>query len=162
MATEAQTLQATNNEQRTTSNAQRICPLHLSRVLYKSTPFYAKQTQFPKGQNERKFFYNKGLSKPTTPSDAPKTNPIKPNFQNAKMNVSSFKTKDYENQGRLQTPGKQTQSNPIFFKFQTFKIPNTILTFALNPDFTTWGQKIQPFAKSFGLQNCTGRSAVKF
>ncbi len=36
-------------------------PLHLSRVLYKFTPFYAKQTQFTKGQNERKFFYNKGL-----------------------------------------------------------------------------------------------------
>ncbi|MFH1884190.1 MAG: hypothetical protein ABIL62_15950, partial [Planctomycetota bacterium] len=25
-----------------------LAPLHLSRILYKSAPFYAKQTQFPK------------------------------------------------------------------------------------------------------------------
>ena len=37
------------------------CPLHLSRTLYKSAPFYAKQTQFPKGQNERKIACHKGL-----------------------------------------------------------------------------------------------------
>ena len=28
--------------------------LHLSRILYKSATFYAKQTQFPKKSNERK------------------------------------------------------------------------------------------------------------
>jgi hypothetical protein len=37
----------------------------------------------------------------------------KPNFRKAKMNKNLFATKDYENQGRLQTPEKQTQSNPI-------------------------------------------------
>jgi hypothetical protein len=37
----------------------------------------------------------------------------KPNLPAPQMNVSSVLTKDYENQGRLQTPGKQTQSNPI-------------------------------------------------
>jgi hypothetical protein len=35
--------------------------LHLSRVLYKFTPFYSKQTQFAGYSNERKPFYNKGL-----------------------------------------------------------------------------------------------------
>jgi len=34
---------------------------HLSRTLYKSTLFYAKQTQFQKRSNERKFFCKKGL-----------------------------------------------------------------------------------------------------
>ncbi len=29
------------------------------------------------------------------------------------MNVSSVLTKDYENEPRFQTPGKQTQTNPI-------------------------------------------------
>jgi len=37
----------------------------------------------------------------------------KANLLNAQMNVSSFITKYYENKPRLQTPGKQTQSNPI-------------------------------------------------
>ena len=36
-------------------------PLHLSRNLYKSATFYAKQTQFPKGQNERKLTNNNEL-----------------------------------------------------------------------------------------------------
>jgi len=38
----------------------------------------------------------------------------KPNFLKAKMKLNFYLTKDYENQGRLQTQGKQTQSNPIF------------------------------------------------
>jgi hypothetical protein len=36
-------------------------PLHLSRTLYKFTPFFAKQTQFAEYSNERKWHYNKGL-----------------------------------------------------------------------------------------------------
>jgi len=37
----------------------------------------------------------------------------KPNFRKAKMKLSFYSTKDYENQGRLRAPGIQTQSNPI-------------------------------------------------
>ena len=37
----------------------------------------------------------------------------KPNFRKAKMKLSFYSTRDYENQGRLPAPGKQTQSNPI-------------------------------------------------
>ena len=37
----------------------------------------------------------------------------KPNSRKAKMNLSSCSTKDYENEPRLRTPAKQTQSNPI-------------------------------------------------
>jgi len=36
----------------------------------------------------------------------------KPNFRKAKMKLNFYSTKDYENQGRLRTPRKQTQSNP--------------------------------------------------
>jgi len=46
-------------------------------------------------------------------SQSEKTNPIKPNFRKAKMNATSFITKDYENKPRLPAPRKQTQSNPI-------------------------------------------------
>jgi hypothetical protein len=38
-----------------------IVALHLSRVLYKFTPFYAKQTQFAKCSNERNLFLYSGL-----------------------------------------------------------------------------------------------------
>jgi len=38
----------------------------------------------------------------------------KPNFQKDKTNISTVITKDYENQGRLRTQGKQTQTNPIY------------------------------------------------
>ena len=38
-----------------------FAPLHLSRVLYKFAPFYAKQTQFAGYSNERKVFYNNEL-----------------------------------------------------------------------------------------------------
>jgi len=37
----------------------------------------------------------------------------KPNSRKAKMKLSFYSTKDYENQGRLPVLGKQTQSNPI-------------------------------------------------
>ena len=37
--------------------------LQLSRILYKSAVFYAKQSQFPENQNERKYLHNKGLCK---------------------------------------------------------------------------------------------------
>jgi len=36
-------------------------PLHLSRTLYKSATFYAKQTQFSGGPNERNLFLCRGL-----------------------------------------------------------------------------------------------------
>ena len=49
----------------------------------------------------------------------------KPNLLYAQMNVSSVKTKDYENQGRLRTPGKQTQSNPIS---KAKKCPGTVIS----------------------------------
>jgi len=43
--------------------------------------FYAKQTQFPKSQNQRNFLWAQGLLVQTTPSHSGKTNPIKPNSE---------------------------------------------------------------------------------
>jgi hypothetical protein len=39
-----------------------------------------------------------------------KTNPIS---EKPKIDLNNYMTKDYENEPRLRTPGKQTQSNPI-------------------------------------------------
>ncbi len=62
------------------------------------TPFYAKQTQFPKKSNdvnpynttdyERKRNWTLGENKPNS-------NPNKPNLKRAKMNINSIITKDY-------------------------------------------------------------------
>ena len=49
----------------------------------------------------------------------------KPNLLNAQMNVTSFYTKDYENQGRLRTPPKQTQYKPNTNPIQTQYKANT-------------------------------------
>ena len=75
-----------------------LAPLYLSRILYKSTPFYAKQTQFQGYPNESKYLFTKGLRKFYPAGGAknkPNSNPIKANFQKDKMNVNSLTTKDY-------------------------------------------------------------------
>ena len=89
-------------------------PLHLSRVLYKFTPFYAKQSQFAEYSNKRKTCYNNGLcqftpaqplqkqsqnkpnSKPIKANQTqykPKTNPIKPNFYQKSGKTCAFGSK---------------------------------------------------------------------
>ena len=81
----------------------------------------AKQNQFPKSSNERNYCHDKGLSKYSLLADPCKTNPIcnpttpamestapqppsqlqkmqnKPNFQKAKINLTSYRNMDYEN-----------------------------------------------------------------
>ncbi len=57
-----------------------FAPLHLSRILYKSATFYAKQTQFPKSPNECKLIYNKGLQKKRRFRSPKKQTQFKPNF----------------------------------------------------------------------------------
>ncbi len=82
------------------------------------------QTQFPKSQNERNFYFNKGLWKWTPPlsrKNKPNTNPIqsqyKPNTnpipERPKMNVTSILTKDYENK----PPSDPKKTNPIQTQF---------------------------------------------
>ncbi len=60
--------------------------------------FFNKQSQFRESSNERKYLLYKGLSNiiPLAgQKNKPNSNPIKPNFQNAKMNINSIITKDY-------------------------------------------------------------------
>ena len=60
-----------------------LCPLSSAlyncRGFFTNRPFYAKQTQFPKGQNERKLLIHKGLSKFYPAGGAKKQTQFKPN-----------------------------------------------------------------------------------
>ncbi len=62
------------------------------------TPFYAKQTQFPKSQMNVSIFLQmdyENISDWTIGESKPNSNPIKANLQKAKMNVNLTLTKDY-------------------------------------------------------------------
>jgi len=65
---------------RTAQPAQLARALHLSSALYKSAPFYAKRTQFSKGQIQCNRLCRKGLREQTTPAPLEKTNPIQTQF----------------------------------------------------------------------------------
>jgi len=60
------------------------------------TPFYAKQTQFPKSPNECKLIYNKGLQKKRRFRSPKKQTQFKPNLPEGKIDAKSVVTKDYE------------------------------------------------------------------
>ncbi len=60
--------------------------------------FFNKQSQFRESSNERKYLLYKGLSNfiPLAgQKNKPNSNPIKPNFQKAKMNVNLYVIEDY-------------------------------------------------------------------
>jgi len=71
-----------NGSQHTTQSVRQ-----LSRILYKSDLFYAKQSQFPEKSNERNIFYNKVLWKKLAIGHLVKTNPNK-----AKVNMGKIGT----------------------------------------------------------------------
>ncbi len=86
--------------------------LHLSRVLYKSATYYAKQSQFPKSQMNVSIFSQKDYenkSNWTIGESKPNSNPIKANLQKAKMNISYVKTTNYEQKTMNYANNKQTQ-----------------------------------------------------
>jgi integrase len=79
--------------------------LYICRESFTNRLFYAKQTQFPKGSNEHKCCYNKGIQKKddfAVQKNKPNSNPIKPNTNPIKANkipkstLSSF-CKDWLN-----------------------------------------------------------------
>ncbi len=76
------------------------------------TPFYAKQTQFPKKSNDV-IPYNttdyKRKRNWTLGENKPNSNPIKPNLRKAKMNINSITTKDY----RKKMSSQSKKTNPI-------------------------------------------------
>jgi len=80
--------------------------LYICREFSTNRPFYAKQTQFfmqnkpnsPNVQIYINFYYIKDYQNfiPLAgPKNKPNSNPIKPNFKKAKMNISLTLTKDY-------------------------------------------------------------------
>jgi len=104
-----------------------VCPLHLSRILYKSTLFMQNKPNFRKSQMNLNIFSTKayenksnrtlGENKPNSNPIKPKTNPI-PKI--AKMNLNIYYKKDYSNntanrriQNKPNSKPIQTQTNPI-------------------------------------------------
>ncbi len=49
----------------------------------------------------------------TLGENKPNSNPIKPNFQKAKMNANVFVTKDYENETAFRPQKNKPKTNPI-------------------------------------------------
>jgi len=99
-----------------------LSPLHLSRVLYKFTTFYAKQTQFAECSNERNFCHNNGLCQYTPSQSLQKQSQNKAKFRKAKMKLNFYSTKDYENkrlcrfgQNKPNQTQFQNQTNPAAF-----------------------------------------------
>jgi len=104
--------------------------------LRTTNSFLKKQSQFLEYSNEHKSYYDKALRQFPPPrtlqkqsQNKPNSNPIKPNFRNAKMNLKFYSTKDYENEPRLRTLAKQTQNKPN----QTQFLPRTFSPAACRP-----------------------------
>ena len=57
-----------------------VYALYTCREASTNSPFYAKQTQFPKGRYDPNTLFDKGLQKMKSPSSTHKTNPNKPNL----------------------------------------------------------------------------------
>ncbi len=73
-------------------------PLHLSRILYKSTLFMQNKPNFQKSQMNVSIFLQmvyENISDWTLGQNKPNSNPIKPNLQKAKMNANLTLAKDY-------------------------------------------------------------------
>jgi len=73
-------------------------PLHLSRVLYKSTLFMQNKPNFRKSQmnvNSLITIDYENKSNWTLGENKPNSNPIKPNLRKAKMDVNLYFIEDY-------------------------------------------------------------------
>ncbi len=74
--------------------------------------FYAKQTQFQKKSNDVYPYNTKDYERKrnwTLSENKPNSNPIKPNLQKDKMNISYVKTTNYEQKTMNYANNKQTQ-----------------------------------------------------
>jgi len=94
-------------------------PLHLSRVLYKSTLFMQNKPNFQDAQMNVIIYYTKVYKNETAfrrVKNKPNSNPIKPNFRKAQMNVSSLITKDYRKKDDFVVRINKPNSNPISSK----------------------------------------------
>ncbi len=88
----------TKHERRVTSDMRRNCPSTSVESSLQINPFYAKQTQFPKKSNDVNPYNTTVYERKrnwTLSENKPNSNPIKPNWKRAKMNITSIITKDY-------------------------------------------------------------------
>jgi len=93
-----------------------ICPLHLSRTLYKSALFMQNKPNFRKSQMNVNIFSTKAYenkSNWTLGQNKPNSNPIKPNLRKAQMNVNSLITKDYRKNDDFAVRKNKAKTNPI-------------------------------------------------
>jgi hypothetical protein len=98
-----------------------ICPLHLSRALYKSALFMQNKPNFAKAQMNINVYSTmdyENISDWTLGKNKPNSNPIKPNSnpisEMPKMNVNTYPTRAYSNKTafrRIQNKPNQTQSS---------------------------------------------------
>ncbi len=72
-------------------HASRNCPSTSVEMPLQINPFYAKQTQFPKGQNERKYLLYKGLSNFYPAGGAKKQTQFKPNLRKSFYDKNSVR-----------------------------------------------------------------------
>ena len=89
-----------------------FCPLHLSRILYKSAPFYAKQTQFAGWSNEYILINNNGLWKYCQLDTWSKQTQFKPNQTQSPKSQNERKlnfNKGLQKKRWFLSPNKQTQ-----------------------------------------------------
>ncbi len=97
-----------------------LCPLHLSRVLYKSPLFMQNKANFLDAlMNVTSFIttYYENKWQRRVRKNKPNSNPIRtqsnPISEKPKMNVNKVLRGDYENKSHFAAIAKQTQSNPI-------------------------------------------------
>jgi len=93
-----------------------LCPLHLSRTLYKSPLFMQNKPNFQDVQMNvttllimayEIFIPLAGYK------NKPNSNPIKPNLKRAQMNINSLITKDYRKKDDFTVQKNKANSNPI-------------------------------------------------
>jgi len=84
-----------------------------------SSPVYAKQTQFPKGQNQRNFLCHKDLQQYSAPLCPQKTNPNKANPPNAIRNTQHAIRKTNPIKPKTLTAGtKSCPERPVVSKVE--------------------------------------------
>jgi len=94
-------------------------PLHLSRILYKSTLFMQNKPNFRKAKMNVNPYNIKDYQNfiPLAGyKNKPNSNPNKPNFRNAQMNINSLITKDYRKNDDFIVRINKPNSNPISSK----------------------------------------------
>jgi len=101
------------------SSCRVLCPLHLSRTLYKSTLFMQNKANLLDAQMNVNSILTKDYERNdifAVPENKANSNPIKPNYRNAKMNANPVLTKDYENVS-LRRRGQNKPNQTQFFSY---------------------------------------------